>query len=228
MSERNAEEVPNRTRATVFRRWMSFSTIADICCHKDSKNLCSLHLRYVHITPNNREDQRKSRQVELLDLQHAFHINQASHHNTRGDQTYVDLTQIQLLQLFPNLRILRLNYCKIQNTSHLSWYLERKDCKLVELLLEKNQIGLEQFLGLTKTLPKNKTLRFLTLRGNPFEHNLRHADRMVYHSRLADSRLLIFPFDKGKQLEEWEGNYRQLTQIFPLTNFRCCWNRYGR
>ena len=208
MSERNADE---RGRERIHRRYLNFSSLADICCHEDSKQLRSIHLRYVHISPNNRCETRKARNVEMLDFQHAFHVNQAGNHNTIGDQGLLDATREELLRFFPNLRILRLNFCRVQNTGSLVWYLGQKEHQLTELLLEYNQIGRGDFLFLIEGLPYNKTLRYLSVRGNPCEHNLNTDDKRVYFSRLFNSSLVNFPIDGGKDQQEWIGNYRKLT-----------------
>ena len=214
MSDQNTNKSSHT--AHVVRRYLNFSSLLEMCCNPNAKSLRSLHFRYVHLTPNHREDPKQANQVKLLDLQHAFHMNQAGDHNTRGDQSLLDFTQAQVLRLFPNLCILRLNHCRVQTTDHLSWYLEKPDSQLVELLLEHNQIGRDEFLKFTEVFPGNKTLRVLSLHGNPFEHNLTLDDKAKYHSSLLSSSLINFPFKGGIDREKWLGAYKRLTPYLCL------------
>lgn len=210
MSERNTNESIHH-HPDVECRYLNFSSLSDMTRHKHANRLRALHFRHVRICPNLREDTKQAKHIDFLDLQHAFHLNQAGSHNARGDQSLIEFTQAQVLRLFPNLRVLRLNYCRVQTVHHLTWYLEKDGSRLEELLLEHNQIGRGQFLDLMKALPRNKTLRLLSLLDNPFEHNLTAEDLSVYHLSLLQSSLFNFPLKGGKDHDEWKGIYRRLT-----------------
>ena len=57
------------------------------------------------------------------------------------------------------------------------------------------------------------SLRFLSLRNNPFEHNLSGPDRWLYYQMLPRSQLLNFPFDERVPMDKWDSDYKKLTPV---------------